>query len=230
MSRVRFHVQSMIFDMDGVITNTMPDHYRSWKAIFKREGIRVSYEDIYKREGQPGLSSVKEIFGEHKKQYDKKTAARILKRKEILFKKIVKIRFITGARTFLKELHKNNIRLALVTGTSRHEVYQILPASLRDLFSVIVTGNDVRHGKPHPEPYLRSLNGLKIKPSKAIVIENAPFGIRSAKRAGLRCLALSTSLPKQYLNEADMVFSSIKRLQDWASFSAYPTASRRERS
>jgi len=105
------------------------------------------------------------------------------------------------------------MRLALVTGTSRHELYQILPTSLRDLFSVIVTGSDVKHGKPHPEPYLKSLKGLKIKASAAVVIENAPFGIRSAKQAGLKCIALETSLPKKYLSEADAIFPSIKELQ-----------------
>lgn len=210
---MRLNVKSVIFDMDGVITNTMPDHYRSWKAVLKDEGICVTYEDIYKREGQPGLSTVKEIFGEYRKVFDEKKAVRVLRNKEDIFKKIVKIRFVSGARSFLKHLHKNNIRLALVTGTSRDELRRILPAPLLGLFSVIVTGNDVRHGKPHPEPYLQSLKGLKIGPAEAVVIENAPFGIRSAKEAGLRCLALETSLPKECLAEADAVFSSIKELE-----------------
>ncbi len=229
MSRTHLYVKSVIFDMDGVITNTMPDHYRSWKAIFKEEGIQVTYEDIYKREGQPGLSSVTEIFGEHRRAISKKDAVRVLEKKEALFKRIVKTRFITGARTFLKHLHKKNIRLALVTGTSRHELCQILPVLLRDLFSVIVTGNEVKHGKPHPEPYLKSLQKLKIKASEAAVIENAPFGIRSAKQAGLKCLALETSLPKQYLREADMIFPSIKDLKRKASFSTSNNTNRKGR-
>lgn len=78
---------------------------------------------------------------------------------------------------------------------------------------VIVTGNDVKHGKPHPEPYLRSLQRLKIKPKDAVVIENAPFGILSAKQAGMACLALETSLPRKYLTGADAVFGSIRDLQ-----------------
>lgn len=219
---MHFKVKSVIFDMDGVITNTMPDHYRSWKDVLRQEGIDVTYEDIYKREGQTGLSSVTEIFKERRRPLDKKQAAKVLRRKESLFKKNVKTRFIPGARTFLKHLHKKNIRLALVTGTSRHEVHQILPESLRDLFSVIVTGNEVKHGKPHPEPYLKSLQKLKIKPSQAVVVENAPFGILSAKRAGIKCLAIETSLPKQYLHEADMIFPSIKELDGKANFSICP--------
>lgn len=130
MSKIRFNVKSVIFDMDGVITNTMPDHYRSWKTILGEEGLHVTYEDIYKREGQPGISSVRELSKEYHIDIDEKRAAQILLRKENLFKRIVKTRFIAGARNFVKRLHRNDMQLALVTGTSRHELIQILPKSL----------------------------------------------------------------------------------------------------
>ena len=69
MQQKQFHVDAVIFDMDGVITNTMPDHYRCWKQIFREQGIRVTYEDVYKREGQPGLTSVREIFTENGRSF-----------------------------------------------------------------------------------------------------------------------------------------------------------------
>ncbi len=204
--------------MDGVITNTMPDHYRSWRTVLGREGIPVTYHDIYCREGQPGINSVREIFKTYGKAYSDREGRRILCEKEELFKEIVRLRFIAGARSFLRRLHRGKFRLALVTGTSRHEMCRILPSSLRRLFTVTVTGSDVRHGKPHPEPYLLSLKKLGLKPGDAVVIENAPFGIQSAKRAGLRCLALETSLPRKYLKEADGVFGSVKELSDSVCF------------
>ena len=212
MTKIKLNVHAIILDMDGVITNTMPDHFRSWKVILNRTGIPVTHYDVYRREGQPGIHSVRELAAQYGKPIANGQAHKILLEKEIYFKKIVRLRFILGARTFLKRLHKNNFRLALVTGTSRHEMCQILPAGLRRLFSVIVTGSDVKQGKPHPEPYLQSLKKLGLKTGEAVVIENAPFGIRSAKRAGLRCLALETSLPRKYLKEADAVFGSIKDL------------------
>jgi len=218
MPSIKLNVKSVIFDMDGVITNTMPDHYRSWKKIMSDEGIDVSFEDIYKREGQRGINSVKEIFTEHNRPFDRRTAERILRKKEALFKRIVRMRFIVGARSFLKFLHRRDMQLALVTGTSRHEMQRILPSAICGLFSVVVTGSDVRHGKPHPEPYLRSLQELKIAPAEAVVIENAPFGIRSAKQAGLRTFALETSLSKKYLKEADAVFASIKDMKSKVLF------------
>lgn len=218
MTKIKLNVHAIILDMDGVITNTMPDHFRSWKVILNRIGIPVTHYDVYRREGQPGIHSVRELTAQYGKPIADGQAHKILKGKEAYFKKIVRLRFILGARTFLKRLHKSNFRLALVTGTSRHEMCQILPASLRRLFSVIVTGSDVTHGKPHPEPYLQSLKKLGLKTGEAVVIENAPFGIQSAKRAGLRCLALETSLPRKYLKEADAVFGSIKELSDGVCF------------
>ena len=204
--------------MDGVITNTMPDHYHAWKVILAEEGIHATHYDIYSREGQRGISSVEEIFNHYKKTFTPQVGMRILKDKETYFKKIVKERYVPGTRTLLKRLHQMGFKLALVTGTSKHELHRILPSHLYDLFDVIVTGNDVKNGKPHPEPYLKAIDKLGIKPREAVVIENAPFGIRSAKAAGLKCLALETSLPKKYLKGADDVFSSTRELEKKVSF------------
>jgi len=210
--------KAIIFDMDGVITNSMPQHFIAWRKIFSEEGIRVTHLDVYAREGQPGKNTVQELFKAYGKPYSPDIAKAILERKERLFKKIVKRRFIPGARSFLKCLAEKGFTLALVTGTSRHEAKRMLPAYIWDLFSVTITGDDVTRGKPFPEPFLKALKKLYLKPDKAVVIENAPFGIESAKRAGLKCIALATSLPKSYLNCADLVFPSLKELQKKVSF------------
>jgi beta-phosphoglucomutase len=206
-------IKAVIFDMDGVITNTMPYHYRCWRDIFIKNGINATRLDVYLREGQKGIESVFEIFKEHGKTISFLKAHQILKEKEIHFKKTVQQRFILGARSFLKELASKGFQIALVTGTSRQELHKILPKNIYKLFAAIITGTDVKNGKPHPEPYLKCLKSLKIKAQEAIVIENAPFGVKSAKMAGLKCLALETSLPKKYLKDADRIFKSIKELR-----------------
>ena len=209
---MRLHIQAVIFDMDGVITDTMPYHFRVWKDLFAREGIQVTREDIYKREGQKGIESVREIFGEYGKVYNHAHAQNLLRDKEEIFKKVFKRRFIVGSRSFIHRLHAQGFKLALVTGTSRREAVKLLPVDLYNLFDVSVCGCEVANGKPHPEPYKTALKKLNLKSSQAVVIENAPFGVRSAKTAGLKCLGLETSLPKKYLKEADAVFSSFKDL------------------
>ncbi len=215
---MRLNLKAVIFDMDGVITDTMPYHYKVWKAIFEREGFTVSHEDLYKREGQKGIESLRELFVEHGKPFSQRYAHQLLKEKEERFKQIFKRKYISGSRSFLKYLHRQEFKLALVTGTSRHEAVKLLPESLFGLFDVTVCGCDVQNGKPHPEQYMKALAKLKIKPKDAVVIENAPFGIRSAKAAGLKCLAIETSLPKRYLKQADGVYHSFNDLINKVKF------------
>ncbi len=210
--------KAVIFDMDGVITDTMPYHFKAWKTIFASQGIKVSHEDIYKREGQKGINSVQEIFNENKVVFSSSIAHNLLKEKEHFFKKIFKRRFIQGSRSLIKLLSAKNYRLALVTGTSRHEAMELLPKDLWDTFEVTVCGCDVQNGKPHPEPYIKALKKLRLKASQAIVIENAPFGIASAKAAGLKCIAIETSLPKKHLKQADVIVESYQDLKDEIKF------------
>lgn len=214
MSKIILPTKAILFDMDGVITNTMPYHYKAWRQIFKSEGIEVTHLDIYSREGQRGIFSVKEIFAKYKKSLTQEKAHKLLEDKEHLFKRIVKTRFVPGSRSFLKEIHKEGFLAGLVTGTARHEVLKILPSSILECFSAIITGTDVKKGKPHPEPFIKCLKALKVRAKDAIVLENAPFGIRAAKAAKIRCLALETSLPKAYLKEADHVFHSYKDIEN----------------
>ena len=213
-----FNVRAVIFDMDGVITNTMAYHMKAWREVLTRYDVFVSKNDIYKREGQKGINSVEEIFADYNKPFDLKLGQKILLEKEELFKGIVKERFIIGSRGFLKGLKHRGFKLALVTGTARHEVRKMLPDQIFDLFDAVVCGCDVQNGKPHPEPYLMALRKLSLSAKQAVVIENAPFGIQSSKTAGIRCLAIETSLPKKFLGKADAVFSSFSDITSKAIF------------
>ncbi len=216
--KIIIKTKTILFDMDGVITNTMPEHYKAWRTVLLKRKIKVTRLDIYRREGQRGISSVKEIFAEYNHPFDLTDAKRILQEKEEFFKATTRKRFINGTRSFIKDLKKSGFILAIVTGTARHELHQILPQSLYDLFAAVITGDDVVYGKPSPEPYLLALKKLKISNHDAVVIENAPFGIAAAKAANLRCFAIATSLSKEYLQKADKIFSSIEELRKRIAF------------
>ncbi len=209
----RLKIKAVIFDMDGVITDTMPFHFRAWEKIFKNEGLHVTECEIYLREGQPGNVTIKEIFRERGLRLSREILARILRAKEEMFKESVGRHFISGSRPYIRTLKSRGYMLALVTGTARHEVVKILPKSILGLFDVTVAGDEVEKGKPDPEPYLIALKKLGIKPREAVVLENAPFGIQSARSAGIKCLALETSLPKKYLKGAYLVFASFDALR-----------------
>ncbi len=191
--------------MDGVITLSMPYHYRALVKVFAEEGVHLSRFDVYEREGQKALDSIFEIFADRGKPMTLPLAKDILARKEKLFNRIIRTKFVPGARTFLRTWRGRGLKMALVTGTARREVVKMLPEQVLSCFDIMVCGEDVKNGKPHPEPYQKALGALKVAGGEALVLENAPFGITAAVRAGLKCIALETSLPKRYLKEADIV-------------------------
>jgi beta-phosphoglucomutase len=194
--------KAVIFDMDGVITDTMPYHYRAWKSVLAEEGIRVSHLDLYKREGEKGGDSLRDLFREAGRTLDGELQARILRKKEGLFQKIVQPKLIPGSEQMIRRFHQAGILLALVTGTSRIEILNFLPERLLPFFTMTLAGDEVRRGKPDPEPYRTVLERLALDTGWTVVVENAPFGIRSARAANLYCLAVTTSLPEAYLREA----------------------------
>ena len=111
----------------------------------------------------------------------------------------------------LDRLVRRRIPLALVTGTSSGEVHRIVPAPILRKFSVLVTGDQVRHGKPHPEPYRTACRALRREPRTVLVLENAPYGIRSAQRAGIGVvIGLATRLRPSMLAEADLIVRTPK--------------------
>lgn len=124
-----------------------------------------------------------------------------------------------GAFEVLEKLKASGKKLALVTGSVRYDVDQRLSDHQRGLFDAIVTQDDVTKGKPDPEPYAKALKMLDVKPEKAIVIENAPLGIKSAKGAGILTIGLTSTLPREELASADLVIDSLERLSGWVGAS-----------
>lgn len=207
-------IKAIIFDMDGVITDTMPYHFKAWRRALEANGIpNLDPCAIYCREGQRGIQTVKEISAFYGLKFSSAVCKRILQQKETSFRRIAKQKLFPWARTLLKSLKEKGYRLALVTGTARKELNKILTNEVQGLFDFIITGSEVKFGKPHPEPYLMALKALKIKPNEAIVIENAPLGITSAKRAKIRTIAISSYLSKAHLSEADVILPDLKAVK-----------------
>jgi beta-phosphoglucomutase len=125
---------------------------------------------------------------------------------------------VPGMLPLVYDLRGRGYRLALVTGSSRSVVDGVSESvDLRILFEAMVTGDQVTHGKPDPEPYRIAAERLNLTPGECLVVENAPMGIRSAKAAGMACVALATTLPPPRLTAAgaDRVFADAKALRDW---------------
>jgi len=206
--------QALLFDMDGVITDSMPHHCEAWQRIFERYGILVSQEEILRREGERGRVTLETILSEQGRELSQDEIRKALEDKEEIFRSLASPTLFPGAERLVRTIRERGKKLALVTGTSGREARGNLPADLLGCFDVLVSGDMVTAGKPHPEPYRMALHRLGVSPDESLVIENAPYGIESAKRAGLRCIAVTTSLPAEYLRDADKIVRDLEELRE----------------
>lgn len=210
--------RAILFDMDGVVVDSMKHHAAAWTRVLGEYGLEVRDIDIYRREGMSGRESVEDIFREKGRPFPgEDDFTSMLERKHALFERN-DIRLYPIVEEMLLWISGRGVPMALVTGSLRRSVEHVMPAGLLGLFGAVVTAGDVASGKPDPEPYLRALEKLGADAGHSLTIENAPMGIRSARKAGLLCYAIETTLPRSYLEEADKIF------HDHASLLAYMKA------
>jgi beta-phosphoglucomutase len=207
-----FKPKAVIFDMDGVIVDSMPYHFLAWYEALRPYGVRVSCFDVYAKEGERWSKSLKDFLQKEGIRPTRNLLCEIFSFRQKIFKKYFKRFIFKDADAVLRSLKKRGCLLSLVTGTPDYEVKKILPHKLYRVFDAIVAGNNVKKGKPHPEPYLKAAKMLKLNPRECLVIENAPYGIESAKRAGMCCIAVSTSLPREFLSKADFIVDRLNEI------------------
>ncbi|MDR2066261.1 MAG: HAD family phosphatase [Endomicrobium sp.] len=207
--------KAVLFDMDGIIVDSMPYHFISWFETLKKYNVRVRPSIIFEMEGAKWGHIIEVAFKDYQVELTPEIYSRICGQREELFKKYFKRDIFLGIPEFIKHLKAQNILVGLVTGSLRREAQNMLPKELYNLFDTIVGGDTVTNAKPHPEPYLTAATNLKVNPQECLVIENAPYGIKSAKDANMVCYAIATSLPEESLKMADKVFDKHKDLYNF---------------
>lgn len=203
-------IRAVLFDFDGVLIQSIEDHHRSWNAVFKDHGVNISWEEFASLEGQSLFWISERLCLNH--GIAPEYAEAIALRKNEIYKKSAEIKFYPGALDLLDEL-KKDFALALVTGAHRDRFDHSVTATFKSTFQTIVTADDVHSRKPSPEPYMKASENLKTVAAECVVVENAPFGIESAKRAGMRCIALRTTLKDEALKGADWIVDDVTQIR-----------------
>lgn len=206
-------IRAILFDHDGVLVDSMPYHVEAWKRVMARYDIAIDPLEIYLAEGATTMEVAAELFHRHNKPASPDQVQKLVceKRDEYLANNDTRIN--EGVIEILEYLKQNRYRLGLVTGSIRAQVEPVLGPEISSWFDCIITADDVERGKPDPEPYLRAIQKLHVAPSEALVVENAPLGIRAGKSAGCAVVAITTTLARYHLREADAIVHDFVELR-----------------
>ena len=206
----KFSPKAVLFDMDGVLYDSMPNHAKAWQQAMAQFGIAMTAEDAYATEGARGIDTIRMMV---KKQQGRdislEEAQQMYDVKTRLFHEMPDAHIFYGLKSLMRRIQRCGInRLMKDFGSFLNEEH-------------IVTAYDVSKGKPNPDPYLIEMQKTGTQPWETVVVENAPLGVRAAVAA--QCLTIAVNSgplsDRQLLDEgADLLYPSIYSLyRDWES-------------
>ena len=201
---------TVLFDLDGTLINTMDLHYNSWCEVISQLGLTLDRTFFLKNEGLKIYKLMQQITG----IIDNEKIHLLIKEKDDIFIKNYKFELYKGVEELILKFKKNNIHMGLVTASSLRRLKETIPIDFLNHFSIIVTSDNNGPGKPDPWPYKYAFDQLKAELKNTIVVENAPLGIKSAINAGLTCVAIGSTLEKHFLSEADHYYCDIINFLD----------------
>ena len=219
----RFSPKAVLFDMDGVIYDSMPNHAISWHDSMADYGLSIPYEGAYQYEGMRGVETIKLLARQQwQRELSDEEAARMYTHKSECFAERTKEHpapLMPGIKELMTQIKADGLKICVVTGSGQRTLLDKLLGDLGGLLvpELIVTAYDVKHGKPDPEPYIIGTRKCGTEPFESVVVENAPLGVRAAVAARCFTIAVNTGpLPDRMLTDegADLLFPRMTALSD----------------
>ena len=215
-------LRAVIFDFDGVITDSEILHLRAFNRSLAPYGIELTTKDYYQNYlGFSDFDCYKLLVDQGLLKIDKQKISDIIKEKSRIFEELAKTegRTIEGVYEFLKMLEQNNIPMAICSGSLMAEIELMLEeAGLRHFFAAMVSAEQVKKGKPHPEGFLLTLQKLNehcqtpIAADQCIAIEDSHWGLEAAKAAGMHTIAVTNSYDAEQLSLAERIVARLSEL------------------
>jgi beta-phosphoglucomutase len=205
-------IKAILFDMDGVIVDSLHYHYLAWNKMFGDRGGKVSKHTVLLHEGRNSSEILPILMEESGILIPEVEWEIFINKKREYYRSIVNLTYYPKVFETIAELRKRGFKTALVTASAKKNMEQSINGERQKLFDVIITAEDVSKAKPNPDPYLKAQELLGVSVEQCVVIENAPLGIESAKNAGMKCIAVETTLGKDYLQSADFIVNSIEEI------------------
>lgn len=204
--------KAVIWDMDGVIADTAPYHFRAWQEVFGKLGASYTEDDFRHNFGKRNDTIIRNILGS---EISPSELEAIATEKEESFRKGARgnIKPLPGAIELLQSLNKCGFPQALGSSAPIENIKLVIrELGIEVLFQVIVSGKEVKEGKPSPQGFLLAAARLGVKPQDCVVLEDAMAGVTAAKRASMSCIAVTTTNDRTQLAEADLVVDTLEKV------------------
>jgi beta-phosphoglucomutase len=205
-------IKAILFDLDGVIVDSLHFHYLAWDQMFQKYGSNVTEESVLLTEGMNSFEILPLMLQQTGVDIPVEEHNTFIEEKRSLFRKIAKLTYYPNAFETIAELRKRGYMTALVTACARKNMEKSVDLERQKLFDFIISGDDVPRAKPNPDPYLIAQKTLGLDVTECVVIENAPLGVESAKNAGMVCIAVESTLGREYLQKADFIVNEIQEI------------------
>lgn len=206
----------VLFDMDGVLYDSMPNHAIAWQESMAKYGIHMTADDAYATEGARGVDTIREMVRrQQRREIDEAEAQKMYDLKSQTFHSLPEAPVMPGILDLMRQIHASGLQCGVVTGSGQRPLISRILKDFGDYVDEahITTAYDVTRGKPLPDPYLMGLHKAgDLAPWQAVVIENAPLGVRSGHAARIFTIAVNTGpLPNNELLAAgaNLIFSSM---------------------
>ncbi|KGK98363.1 HAD family hydrolase [Methanococcoides methylutens] len=204
----------LIFDMDGVLVDSMSYHTEAMQHIFDELGINMDKQDIYDKEGSKTVEIVSFLLekeGIDPLDFD---VDGLIKRYRAEFARILVLKSFREIDDCLPIL-RERFMLSVVSGADRNIVHDVIGRLFDGIFDIVLSGEDVENGKPAPDPFLKVAEMLNVDRSDCLVVENAPMGVEAANRAGMFCVGVPTYVSKESIINADKIVDDHRMLKEF---------------
>lgn len=212
--------KAVLFDMDGVLYDSMPNHAVSWHKSMERYGLNITPEEAYLYEGMRGVETIKLLARQQwSRELTDEEAQQMYEAKSAAFKNCPEPQKMPGVQGLMQKVKESGMKIVVVTGSGQRSLFGKLEKAFPGLIHAgqMVTSFDVNHGKPAPDPYLCGMKKAGIEPWEGIVVENAPLGVRAGVAANIFTIAVNTGpLPDSMLagEGANLIFKKMTDLRD----------------
>ena len=221
-----FCPKAVLFDMDGVLYDSMPLHAIAWQESMKKFGIHMTTADAYATEGARGIDTIHLFVKQQQgKDISLEDAQRMYDEKTRLFHAMPEAPIFDGVFSIMEKIQRSGMTVNVVTGSGQRPLIERLLHDFRQYLDEdhITTAYDVKRGKPYPDPYLTGLRKAgNLQPNEGIVVENAPLGVRAGVSAGIFTVAINSGpLPDVSLLDegANVLYDTMTQLvDDWDNY------------